>query len=58
MGEDEIALVRKKLKWNNDPFVVPENILKAWREIGKKGIELEKKWIETLGKKILKLNQN
>ena len=36
LGEDEIALVRKKLKWNNDPFVVPENILKAWREIGKK----------------------
>ena len=55
LGEDEIALVRKKLKWNNDPFVVPENILKAWREIGKKGIELEKKWIETLGKKNSKI---
>ena len=33
LGEDEIALLRKKLKWNNDPFVVPENILKAWREL-------------------------
>ena len=34
---------------------MPENILKAWREIGKKGIELEKKWIETLGKKNSKI---
>ena len=51
LGDEEIALVRKKLKWNSEPFKVPENILNAWREIGKKGIDLEKKWIETLNKK-------
>ena len=51
LGDEEIALVRKKLKWNSEPFKVPENILNAWREIGKKGVDLEKKWIETLNKK-------
>ena len=36
LGLDEIKLVRKKLKWNYEPFVVPEKILNAWREIGDK----------------------
>ena len=36
LGLDEIKLVRKKLKWNHEPFVVPEKILNAWREIGDK----------------------
>jgi len=51
LGDEEIRLVRKKLKWNNEPFEIPEDILNAWREIGKKGIELEEKWLETLDKK-------
>ncbi len=51
LGEEEVALVRKKLKWNNEPFEVPEDILNAWREIGKKGIKLEEKWLEILNKK-------
>jgi len=51
LGDEEISLVRKKLKWNNEPFKIPEDILNAWREIGKKGIELEEKWLEALDKK-------
>ncbi len=51
LGDEEIALVRKKLKWNSEPFEMPEDILNAWREIGEKGAELEEKWIETLNKK-------
>jgi len=51
LGDEEIALVRKKLKWNSEPFEIPEDILNAWREIGKKGIKLEEKWLETLDKK-------
>ena len=43
LGDEEIGLVRKKLKWNNEPFEIPEDILNAWREIGKKGIALEEK---------------
>ena len=27
LGEDEIVLVRKKLKWNYQPFEIPEDIL-------------------------------
>ncbi|OUX38115.1 MAG: transketolase [Candidatus Pelagibacter sp. TMED273] len=34
LGEEEIKLVRKKLNWNYKPFEIPENILRAWREIG------------------------
>ena len=51
LGNEEITLVRKKLKWNSKPFEIPEDILNAWREIGEKGTELEKKWLETLNKK-------
>ncbi len=51
LGNEEIALVRKKLKWNNEPFKIPDDILNAWREIGEKGAKLEKKWLEILNKK-------
>jgi len=51
LGDEEITLVRKKLKWKNKPFEVPKEILEAWREIGNKGEQLEKKWEETINKK-------
>jgi transketolase len=51
LGDDEIALVRKKLKWNNQPFEIPQEILDEWRAIGKKGELLENKWLETINKK-------
>ena len=35
LGDEEIALVRKKLKWNNEPFEIQKHF-KSWREIGKK----------------------
>ncbi len=55
LGEDEIKLVRKKLKWKNHPFDIPKDILKSWREIGNKGIEIQKKWEEDLNKKDSKI---
>ncbi len=55
LGDDEIALVRKKLKWNFEPFKVPEKILNEWRKIGSQGEKLEKKWREDLNKKNLKI---
>ena len=51
LGDEEIALVRKKLKWNNQPFEVPQEILDEWRNIGNKGEQLENKWLETVNKK-------
>ena len=57
LGDDEITLVRKKLKWNYEPFEVPKNILKSWRDIGKQGIALEKKWSDSLNKKNSKIKK-
>ena len=34
LGEEEIKLVRKKLKWEYEPFNIPEKILNEWRSIG------------------------
>ncbi len=36
LGEDEINLVRKKLKWKHDPFQIPKKLLSEWKNIGKK----------------------
>ena len=55
LGDEEIKLVRKKLKWNNKPFEIPKEVLDEWRKIGNKGEELEKKWQETLDKKNSKI---
>lgn len=64
MGNDEIKLIRKKLKWSYEPFEIPEHILKVWREIGKKGKAGEKKSNkfsfkeETIKKKIKSIINN
>ena len=55
LGDEEIKLVRKKLKWNFKPFEIPQEILNEWREIGKKGELLEKKWEETINNKSSKI---
>ena len=55
LGDEEIKLVRKKLKWNYKPFEIPEEVLNEWRNIGKKGELIEKKWQETLDKKSSKV---
>ena len=34
LGEDEIKLVRKKLNWKYEPFLIPNNLLNEWRKIG------------------------
>ena len=44
LGEEEVALVRKKLKWKHKPFTIPKEILNEWRKIGERGILEEKKW--------------
>ena len=58
LGEEEILLVRKKLKWNYSSFEIPKNILKSWREIGKNGAKLEKRWVNSLNKKNIKIKKN
>ena len=51
LGDDEIKLVRKKLNWHYKPFDIPNDILKNWREIGNKGIKIEKRWIKIFKKR-------
>ena len=51
LGKDEIVLVRKKLKWNYEPFKVPEKILEEWKKIGNKGTKEEIKWKKKYNKK-------
>jgi transketolase len=57
LGDEEIALVRKKLKWPYASFEVPKDILKNWRKIGEKGSSLEKKWSSNLNKKSSKVRK-
>ena len=58
LGDDEIKLVRKKLKWNSKPFEIPKEVLNEWREIGYKGIKLENHWHETINKKNSKIKKD
>jgi transketolase len=58
LGDEEIALVRKKLKWNNEPFEIPQEVLNEWRKIGDKGEKLEEKWQETINKKSSKIKSD
>jgi len=57
LGDEEITLVRKKLKWPHVPFEIPEDILNTWKKIGEKGISLEKKWSLVLSKKNSKVKK-
>jgi transketolase len=49
-GEEEIAGARKILGWNSPPFVIPEHLLSAWREIGAKGGAARRAWADRVGK--------
>jgi transketolase len=51
LGDKEVQLVRKKLKWKYGSFEIPKNILNEWRKIGKKGNLQEKKWKSIYNKK-------
>ena len=55
LGDEEIELVRKKLKWKYKPFEIPKEILDEWRNIGKRGDALEKKWLSVFNKKNKKI---
>ncbi|TLU72480.1 transketolase [Lichenicoccus roseus] len=45
-GEEEIAGARKILGWDYPPFVIPEHLLSAWREIGSKGRAARLAWAD------------
>jgi len=43
LGDDEIALTRKELGWEHEPFVVPEDIYEGW-DAKNKGLRAESEW--------------
>jgi transketolase len=44
LGDEEIAGAREKLGWPYPPFVVPDEILNAWRAIGAQGSKARRDW--------------
>ena len=44
-GAEVVAGARKELNWSCDPFVVPDDILNAWRVIGAAGASARKDWL-------------
>jgi len=45
-GTEEIAGARKLLGWDSPPFVIPEPLLRQWREIGAKGGSARAAWAD------------
>ncbi len=43
LGKDEIALARKQIGWQHDPFVIPDEYYAAWNA-RKRGKRIEKQW--------------
>jgi transketolase len=50
LGADEIKGAREKLGWSAEPFVVPADILSAWRGLGAKGAKENSAWKARLAK--------
>ncbi|MEQ8387415.1 MAG: transketolase [Alphaproteobacteria bacterium] len=48
LGEEEIAGAREELGWPYPPFEVPDDVLRAWREAGRRGTEAYREWQRAL----------
>ena len=48
LGNDEIAAARKELDWPHEPFVIPADILSAWRKAGSRGADARAAWEKKL----------
>lgn len=46
LGADEIKGAREALNWPHDAFVIPDDILNEWREIGAKGADEYASWVQ------------
>jgi transketolase len=44
LGAAEVAGARAALHWPYEPFVVPDDILSAWRAVGARGAETRARW--------------
>lgn len=46
LGDDEVALVRKTIGWDSEPFVIPDEVYAGWSAL-EKGAKLEQQWQAT-----------
>jgi len=44
LGADELAAAKKALGWNYGPFEIPDDVLQAWRNVGKQGASAHADW--------------
>jgi transketolase len=44
LGADEVAAARKELGWDSPPFEIPDDVLSAWRDAGKRGEANHREW--------------
>ncbi|KQO75677.1 transketolase [Rhizobium sp. Leaf262] len=44
LGAEEIAAARKNLNWEAEPFVIPEDVLDAWRLAGLRSTKTRQEW--------------
>jgi transketolase len=44
LGDEEVAAARKQLVWDSEPFDLPEDILAAWREAGRRSATVHEDW--------------
>ncbi len=44
LGEDEIQMAKKNMNWNFDKFILPDQVIKDWKEVADRNIELSKEW--------------
>ncbi|MDB5654409.1 MAG: transketolase [Tardiphaga sp.] len=50
LGAEELAGAKKALGWNYGPFEIPDDVLTAWRDIGKKGAAAHADWNKNFDK--------
>jgi transketolase len=48
LGADEIAAARQVLGWSAEPFVIPQDVLADWRELGARGAAARDEWEQRL----------
>jgi transketolase len=44
LGTKEIEGARENLKWDSEPFEIPSEIEKRWKEVGTKSVSDYKDW--------------
>ncbi len=54
LGAEEIAATRKALNWDYEPFVIPNDVLDAWRAAGARSADEVAAWEATLAKSAVK----